>query len=101
MQDKTFSQAMLDLEERVSSHSQEAMYRMLLQRTTATVATVDIADEKMRTIVTNELIHGQINALLALLRDLHVLDEGQYAEFTAYLRRALASHYHVVATGQD
>ncbi|MBO0783350.1 MAG: hypothetical protein J2P37_31440 [Ktedonobacteraceae bacterium] len=72
---------------------------MLLHHTTATSATLDIHDESMRTVVTSELITGQIITLLALMRDLGLLDETQYGEFTTYLQHALASQYLHAATG--
>lgn len=88
MQDKSFSRAMQDVQARVSNHVEEAVQRMLLYHTTATHTTVTIQDEYMRAVVTNELITGQIIALLALLRDEGILDKAQYDEFTAYLRRS-------------
>lgn len=93
MQDKSFLQAM---HEKVSSHIEEAIERMLLDRTTATHATTVIRDESMRAAVTGELITGQIVALLTLLREGGLLDETQYSEFTAYLRQALIPHYNGV-----
>ena len=98
MQDKSFLQAMQDVQERVSDHVEEAVQQMLLHRTTATHAAGVIRDESIRAVVTNELITGQIIALLALLRDEGILDEVQYGEFTAYLRRSLISqHMDVIA----
>lgn len=99
MLDRSFLQALHDLQERISGHVQEATYRMLLQHATATNATLDIQDENMRTIVTNELITGQIIAALALMRDMGFLDEAHYSEFRTYLRHALASQYIYMTTG--
>ncbi len=93
MQDKSFLQAMQDLQDRISGNIQESLHHMLLHRTTATNAALEIQDEKVRAVVTNELITGQIIALLALMRDLHILSETQYDEFTTYLQRSLASQY--------
>lgn len=101
MQDKSFLQAMQDLQDRAANHSQEAIYHMILHRTTATNATLEIPDEKMRSIVTNELLTGQIIALLALMRDLRIIDEKQFEEFTTYLGHALASQQIRVTTGHD
>lgn len=101
MQDKSFLQAIHDLQERVSNHVQESTYRMLLDHTTTTNATSDIQDENLRAVVTNELITGQIIALLAMMMDLGFLDEAQYNEFTAYLRQVLISQYIHVTTGHD
>lgn len=98
MRDKSFLQAMQDVQKRVSNHIEETVQHMLLQRTTATDAAGVIQDESMRAVVTNELITGQIIALLALLRDEGILDNVQYNEFTAYLRRSLISqHTDVIA----
>lgn len=90
MQDKSFLQAM---REKVSNQIEEAIHRMLLNRTTATRATTAIPDESLRAVVTGELITGQIIALLTLLKEGGLLDETQYGEFTAYLRQTLVPHY--------
>jgi hypothetical protein len=91
MQDKSFLQAMQDLENRFSNNFQASINHMLFYGTTAANATIDIQDEKMRTVVNNALISGQIIALLKLMRDLRILDDGQCSEFTAYLERSLLS----------
>ncbi|GER92104.1 hypothetical protein KDW_62660 [Dictyobacter vulcani] len=96
MQDKTFSQAVQDLQERISSNLEDSMNHMLLHRTTASDATLEIQDDKVREVVTNELITDQLIALLSLMRDLRMLDKEQYDEFTDYLQRALAAQHHVV-----
>jgi hypothetical protein len=93
MQDKSFSQAM---REKVSRYIEEAIERMLLDRTTATYATTAIQNESMRAVVTSELITGQIIALLTLLKEGGILDDTQYNEFAAYLRQALASQYNEI-----
>jgi hypothetical protein len=93
MQDKSFLQATQDLQNRIVGNFQESINHMLLHGATATDATGDIQDEKMRDVVTDELITGQIIALLALMRDLRLLDGAQYDEFTAYLLRALFSQH--------
>ncbi|BCL78017.1 hypothetical protein ccbrp13_04820 [Ktedonobacteria bacterium brp13] len=98
MQDKSFSQAVQDLQDRVSSNFQESINYMLLYRTTATDATLAIEDEKVRAVVTNELITDQLIALLTLMKDLRMLDKEQYDEFIAYLLRALASQHSEVTT---
>jgi hypothetical protein len=93
MQDKTFLQAIQDLENRIVGNFQESINHMILHRTTAVNATVDIKDEKMRAVVINALICGQIIALLTLMRDLRILDSSQYDEFTTYLQRSLTSQH--------
>lgn len=98
MQDKSFLQAVQDLQDRVSCNFQESMNHMLLYRTTATDATLAIEDEKVRAVVTNELITDQLIALLTLMKDLRMLDKEQYNEFIAYLLRALASQHSEVTT---
>ncbi len=70
MQDKSFLQAIQDLQDRVSQ------------------------DEKMRAVVKNTLITGQIIALLTLMKEMGILDETQYDEFTAYLMHSLTNHPH-------
>lgn len=99
MQDKSFLQAMQDVQQRVSGHIEESIQRMLLQRITATHATETIQDESLRALVTDELMTGQIITLLALLKDGGIIDKTQYDEFTAYLRRSLLSQQIHVITG--
>jgi len=89
MQDKSFLQAVQDLQDRLSRNFQDTIGHMLVHRTTVTKATLNIQDEKMREVVTNTLITGQIIALLSLMRELRILDEAQYDELTSYLRRSL------------
>jgi hypothetical protein len=101
MQDKSFLQAMQELENRFSDNFQESINRMLLSGTTATNATLDIKDEKMRTVVNNALISGQITALLRLMRDMRILDDVQCTEFTAYLERSLVSQHSEVMLWDD
>ncbi len=91
MQDKSFLQAIEDLQDRISSHLQDAVGHMLAHRTTVAKATLDIKDEKMRAVVTDMLITGQIIALLTLMRELRMLDEAQYDEFTTYLLHSFGS----------
>ena len=85
MQDKSFQQAIQELHSNLSTGFQNALSRMISYRTTATNATSDIKDENVRTVVTKTLIVGQITVLLALMRDMHMLDEMQYNEFETYL----------------
>ena len=89
MQDKSFQQALQDLQDRVAQDFQVSINHMLQHRTTVTNATVAIEDEKVRALVSDMLMTGQIVALLGLLKDLSLLDEVQYKEFTAYLLRSL------------
>jgi len=89
MQDKSFLQAIDDLQDRISSNLQDTIGHMLVHRTTVVKATLGIKDEKMRAVVTNMLITSQIIALLTLMRDLGILDEAQYDEFTTYLLQSL------------
>jgi hypothetical protein len=85
MQDKSFQQAIQELHGNLSNGFQDALCRMISYRTTVTNATSDIQDEKVRNVVTKTLIVGQITVLLALMRDMHMLDDMQYNEFVAYL----------------
>ncbi|GHO88012.1 hypothetical protein [Dictyobacter formicarum] len=91
MQDKTFQQAIDDLRDRLSSDFQSSINHMLLHRTTASDATLDIKDENVRMVVTDALIAGQIMTLLTLMKDMCLLDEAQHREFTTYLLRTLTS----------
>ncbi len=85
MQDKSFLQAMQDLQDRVSNNILDTINYMLVHRTTVTNA---------RAVVKNTLITGQMIALLALMKEMGILDETQYNEFTAYLMHSLTNHPH-------
>ena len=87
MQDKSFLQAVEDLQDRISNNYQETVNHMLQHGTTVADATLHIEDEKMRTLVSDMLMNGQIIALLGLMRDLSLLGKAQYEELAAYLRR--------------
>jgi hypothetical protein len=89
MQDKTFVQAIQDLQDRLSNHFLDTIGHMLVHRTTVSKATLQIQDEQIRAIVKNTLITDQIIALLTLVKDMGILDETQYDEFTAYLIHSL------------
>ncbi len=95
MQDKSFLQAMQDLQDRLSNNIMDTINHMLVHRTTVTNATLNIQDEKMRAIVKNTLITGQMIALLTLMKEMGILDETQYDEFTAYLVHSLTNHPHI------
>jgi hypothetical protein len=97
MHDKSFLQAMQDLQDRISNNFHGSVSHMLLHSTTAADATSNIQDEKMRSAITNVLVCGQIISLLALMRDLNLLDKTQYDEFTTYLLRTLTSRYEELA----
>jgi hypothetical protein len=101
MQDKSFLQAMEDLQDRISSNFQESVNHMLVHRTSAADATSDIKDEKVRAAVASALISGQITSLLALMRDLRMLDKAQYDEFTTYLQQALIAQHGGFTLGSD
>jgi hypothetical protein len=85
MQDKSFQQAVQELQGSLSNGFQDALCRMISYRTTVTNATSDIQDEKVRTMVTKTLIVGQMTVLLAMMRDMQMLNDVQYNEFVAYL----------------
>ena len=101
MQDKSFLLAIQDLQDRISNNYEESLYHMLLHQTTVTGATIDIKDEKMRTVVTNTLMTDQIISLLTILKDLQMLSEAQHKEFTAYLLHTLTSRHEEIITGTD
>jgi len=62
---------------------------MLTHRTPVSQAILNIQDEKVRAVVKNTLITGQMVALLSLMKELGILDESQYDEFRAYLMHSL------------
>ena len=94
MQDKTFVQAIQDLQDRLSNHFLDTIGHMLVHRTTVAKATLHIQDEQMRAVVKNTLITGQMIALFALMKEMGILDETQYDEFTAYLMHSLTYRLH-------
>jgi hypothetical protein len=89
MQDKSFLQAIQDLQDRLSGDIQKTLGHMLVHRTTVAQATLNIQDEKVRAIVKNTLITDQMIALLILMKEMGILDKTQYDEFTAYLMQSL------------
>ena len=95
MQDRTYLQAIQDLQDRLSSDFQKTLGHMLVHRTTVAKASSNIEDEKVRALVKNTLITGQMIALLTLMKDMGILDETQYDEFTAYLIHALTYQPHI------
>jgi hypothetical protein len=94
MQDKSYVQAIQDLQDRLSHQFLETLGHMLARRTTVDKATLHIEDEKVRAVVKNTLITSQIIALLALMKEMGLLDETQYDEFTAYLMHSLTYRRH-------
>jgi hypothetical protein len=94
MQDKSFQQAMEEWQSKLNSSFEDTLYQMIRQRTTVTQATTAIRDEKMRAIITRILIVGQMITLLILIKEMQIINEAQYNEFTAYLRHSLALELH-------
>jgi hypothetical protein len=94
MQDKSFLQAIQDLQDRLSNHFLDTLDHMLVHRTTVAKATLHIHDEKERAVVKNTLITGQLIALLTLVKEMGILDETQHDEFTAYLIHSLTNQLH-------
>ena len=94
MQDKSYVQAIQDLQDRLSQQFLETLGHMLARRTTIDKATLHIEDEKVRAVIKNTLMTGQIIALLALMKEMGLLDETQYDEFTAYLMHSLTYRSH-------
>jgi hypothetical protein len=91
MPDKSYVQAIQDLQDRLSRHSLDTIAHILTHRTTLSQATLNIQDEHMRAVVKNTLITDQMVALLALMKELGILDRSQYDEFRAYLMHSLRS----------
>jgi chemotaxis protein CheY-P-specific phosphatase CheC len=89
MPDKSYLQAIQDLQNRLSSHSLETIAHMLTHHTTVSQATFNIQDERMRAVVKNTLMTGQMVALLTLMKEMGILDETHYEEFRAYLMHSL------------
>jgi hypothetical protein len=94
MQDKSFQQAVEEWQSRLNSSFEDTVYHMLKRRTTVTQATSYILDEKIRVIITRALIVGQLITLLALIKEMQIINEAQYNEFTSYLRHSLALELH-------
>jgi hypothetical protein len=89
VQDKSFVEAIQDLQDRLSSDFQKTLSHILVHRTTVAKASLNIQDEKVRAIVKNTLITGQMITLLTLIKEMGILDETQYDEFAAYLMQSL------------
>ena len=89
MQDKSFQQAIQDLQDRLVGNFQDTVSRMTKQRTTVREATSDIQDEWVRTVVANTLIRGQMIALFTLMKDMQILNDEQYNELTEYLMNSI------------
>ena len=94
VQDKSFAEALQDLQDRLSSDFQKTLGHMLVHRTTVAEATLNIQDEKMRAIVKNTLITGQMLALLILMKEMGILGETHYDEFAAYLMQSLTYQFY-------
>jgi hypothetical protein len=94
MPDKSYVQAIQDLQDQLSSHSLDTIAHMLTHRTTVSQATLNIQDENVRTVVKNTLITGQLVALLTLMKEMGMLDETHYDEFRAYLMHSLTYQSH-------
>lgn len=89
MQDKSFLQAIQDLQARLSGDYQNTITNMIMHRTTVANATLDIQDEKVRAVVKSTVITEQMITLLTLMKEMGILDKTQYDEFTAYLMQSL------------
>ena len=85
MHDKSFQQAIQELQGRLSNSFQDTLFRMIGYRTTVTEAASDIQDEKVRSIVTETLIIGQITVLLSMMKNMQFINDAQYTEFVNYL----------------
>ena len=89
MPDKSYVQAIQELQDQLSSYSLDTIAHMLTHRTTVSQATFNIQDERMRAVVKNTLMTGQMVALLTLMKEMGILDETHYEEFRAYLMHSL------------
>lgn len=90
MQDKTFQQAIQDLQGKMMNGMQDTVCRMIEHRTTVTHASSEIQDEKIRAFVQRTLLIGQMITLLGMMKDMQIINECQYKEFTAYLMNSSA-----------
>jgi hypothetical protein len=88
MHDKSFQQAIQDLQDRLLNGFQSTIFHMIGHRTTVAAAASDIQDERVRTIVTKTLIVEQITMLLALMKGMQFINEAQYNEFVDYLTQS-------------
>jgi len=94
VQDKSFVQALQELQDRLASDYEKTLGHMLVHRTTVGEASLHIQDEKVRAVVTHTLLTSQMMALLALMKDLGMLGERHYEECAAYLLQALLSQFY-------
>src|SRR6266566_9782908 len=90
MHDKSFQQAIQELRSRLLDGFQDTIFHMIGYRTTVTEASSGIQDEKMRTVVTETLIVGQITVLLSMMKNMQFINDAQYNEFVDYLNHSSA-----------
>jgi len=85
MQDKTFQQAIQDLQGKMINDVHDTVYRMIEHPTTVAHACAGIQDERTRPFVHKTLIVGQLVTLLDMMKYMQLINECQYNEFVAYL----------------
>ncbi len=91
--DKTFKQAMEELNTRIAKEIQDAILariERLIGGATVSEVTVDIDDERMRRTISDVLLYLRVDALVASLEPLGVLNHKQVEEIHAYLRDRLS-----------
>ncbi len=92
-EDKSFKQALEELNTRIAKEIQDAIVariERLIGGATVAEVTADIDDERMRRTVSDLLLYLQVDALIASLEPLGVLNHKQVEEIHAYLRDRLS-----------
>ena len=92
-EDKTFKQALEELNTRIAKNIQDAILariERLIGGATVAEVTADIDDERMRRTVSDLLLYLQVDALIASLEALGVLNHKQVEEIHVYLRDRLS-----------
>src|SRR5947209_7027374 len=91
--DKSFKQAMEELNTRIAKEIQDAILariERLIGGATVAEVTADIDDERMRRTVSDFLLYLRVDALIASLEPLGVLNHRQVEEIHTYLRDRLS-----------
>jgi hypothetical protein len=99
--DKSFQQAIQDLQDRLLNGFQNTIFHMIGHRTTVAAAASGIQDERVRAIVTKTLIVEQITMLLALVRGMHIISDAQYNEFVDYLTHSSTTYQPHMITSRE
>lgn len=92
-EDRTFQQALNDLKTRIAKDLQDAIQvriERLVGGATVAEATADIEDERMREAVKDTMLYLHVDAFIASLEPIGVINQKQVEELHTYLRDHLS-----------